>query len=73
MHFLKGAEEFSGRKIILRNEVGATGHSQAEEKKGLALNLTYRNRKHLKKGHRLRYKHKLHKFVGETEETVTGV
>ena len=31
--FLKGAEEFSDRKIILSNEVGATRHSQAEKKK----------------------------------------
>ena len=35
VHFLKGAEEFGGRKIILRNEVGATRHSQAEEKRDL--------------------------------------
>ena len=56
--FLKGAEEFSGRKIILSNEVGATRHSGAEKKRGggLALSLTHRNKKGLKKDHRLRYK-----------------
>ena len=64
--FLKGAEEFSGRKIILSNEVGATRHSQAGKKKkkgGTCLKPhTQKQKNTSKKITDLDIKHKLNNF-----------